>query len=202
MINTSYSTNLREKGGNILYIAFWGHDSDNGWLSQWYPSPFTFTQDSVHKTLLQTLEHILSTHAMTLNFDLISGQKFLTAEHFMMAGKALLFDTNSLHDIISAKNPNQVKVAGRKVKNFNQDIWNDVNVIWVAIGNYLKFTQHDNLKKLLKGTGTKVLIEASPLDKIWGVGLSPTSHLLKTPKNWKGENRLGDALMTVRQLIF
>lgn len=200
MINTSHSADLREKGGNVLYIAFWGHDGNNGWLSQWYPSPFTFTLNAVHKTLLQNLAHILSTHSISINLDLISGKEFLTAEHFMMTGKALLFDTNSLHDIISAQNPKQVKAAGRNVKNFNQDIWDKVNVIWVTIGNYLKFTQHDNLKKLLTGTGTKVLIEASPLDKIWGVGLAPTSHLLKTPKNWKGENRLGDALMTVRQL--
>ena len=201
MINTSYSSDLRKKGDCVSYVAFWGHERRNGWLSQWFPSSITFTSDTVPEILLKSLATVLAKHSIAINLDLISGRKFLTAEHLMMIGKSLLFDTSSIDGIISAETPQQVKTAGRQVKNFDQVIWDDVNVIWVVIGNYLKFTQHANLKQLLEGTGTKVLIEASPHDNIWGVGLAPDSSLLGTPTNWKGENRLGDALMTVRTLI-
>jgi ribA/ribD-fused uncharacterized protein len=197
----SLSAILRTKDGIVQYVAFWGHDFPNGQLSQWYPSPFTFTISDVDSTLLKSIGDILKKRNIVINFGLISGKLFLTAEHFMMAGKAMLFDTSCIGNIMAATNPKTVKNAGRKVKNFNQSVWDSVNILWVAIGNYLKFTQHVHLKTFLKNTGDRILIEASPFDTIWGVGLPPNSELLRTPSSWKGENRLGDALMIVRSLI-
>jgi ribA/ribD-fused uncharacterized protein len=197
----SISASLRKKEGVVKYIAFWGHDHQNGEFSQWFASPFTFTINAVHTNLLKSLADILKAHNTGIDLDIISGKQFSTAEHFMMAGKAILFDVSCLDNILIASTPKQVKFAGRKVKNFNQAVWDSVNTVWVAIGNYLKFTQHINLRALLKSTGTDILIEASPLDKIWGVGLPPSSALLKTPSKWQGENRLGDALMMVRTLL-
>ena len=197
----SLSADLRKKCGIVQYVAFWGHNDLNGALSQWYSSPFTFTVGNVHPTLLKSLAEILAKHNIVVDFGLISGKLFLTAEHFMMVGKAVLFDPECISGIVGATGPRAVKNVGRKVKNFNQAIWDSVNTMWVAIGNYLKFTQNVHLKTFLKNTGDHVLIEASSLDTIWGVGLPPTSELLQSPSSWKGENRLGDALMIVRSLI-
>ena len=123
------------------------------------------------------------------------------AEQWMMASKAQLFEGNEeiLQQIMMETNPALIKALGRKVKNFDEHIWNSVRYDIVVRGNYAKFSQNPQIKKLLLDTREAILVEASPMDRIWGVGLSSTNPDIKDPNKWRGRNLLGKALMEVRQ---
>jgi ribA/ribD-fused uncharacterized protein len=129
-----------------------------------------------------------------------NGTKFNCTEQYMMAGKALLFnDKKSYEKIMSSANPVEIKSLGRKVKNFNEDIWDSKKFSLVKDGVLLKFSQNEHFKQILLKTGDAVLAEASPYDKIWGIGLSrKTAEILNDSTKWKGENLLGKILMQVR----
>lgn len=97
---------------------------------------------------------------------------FRTAEHYMMYRKALLFDPDVAQAIVDAKTPAEAKRLGRKVRNFDRDAWNKVADDIVERGNFLKFSQNDTLKRYLLDTGNDTMVEASPTDRIWGIGFS------------------------------
>jgi len=168
-----------EKGENLEFVFFWGNQkSKEGGLtqscfSQWWVSPFTVDDVVYH-----------------------------TAEHWMMAQKALLFeDKEAFEKIISEKSPLKVKSIGKQVQNFNEEIWTSQRVEIVVQGNLHKFSQNKKLKQYLIDTDEKVLVEASPVDKIWGIGLDADNEKARNPKYWKGLNLLGFALMEVRDLL-
>lgn len=129
---------------------------------------------------------------------IINGIEFNCAEQYMMYMKAVLFgDEEVSQKILEAKIPSQHKSLGRKVKNFQQEIWesNCKNIVYDA--NYAKFTQNPELKqKLLETKGT--IVEASPVDCIWGVGLSEDDPRIKDRKTWRGKNWLGEILTQLR----
>ncbi len=166
-------------GDRPKFVFFWGHtaasDSQIGkeCFSQWYYSPFT-----------------------------IDGITYPTSEHYMMAQKALLFGDMVSHDkIIKAASPSMVKALGREVLGFNEDIWTKNAYRIVVDGNTAKFSQNILLKEVILGTGSRVLVEASPRDRIWGIGLSQDDQYAEQPLKWKGENKLGFALMEVRSKL-
>lgn len=97
---------------------------------------------------------------------------FRTAEHYMMAAKAMKFDPDAAQAIIDAGTPAEAKELGRKVRHFDRKAWNEVADDIVERGNYLKFTQNDRIKKYLLDTGDRIMVEASPTDRIWGIGFS------------------------------
>lgn len=99
------------------------------------------------------------------------------------------------------KHPREVKDLGRLVKGYNDKAWAVVREGAMTYVNYLKYQQNTDLAKQLKDTGARVLVEASPVDRIWGVGLGETDPLILDEKNWTGLNLLGKSLMTVRGLI-
>jgi ribA/ribD-fused uncharacterized protein len=116
-----------------------------------------------------------------------------------MAGKARLFnDHEILEQILKAETPNQAKSLGRKVRNFDPKIWNENKYEIVKQGNFLKFSQNEKFKEFLLSTDDTILVEASPYDKIWGIGMLETNAKAKDPTQWNGENLLGFALMEVR----
>lgn len=163
----------------LKYLYFWGHTSkvrgviDNSCLSQWYPAPF-----------------------------MLDGVVYTTAEHYMMAQKALIFnDKDSFDKIIKATHPKQAKDLGRQIKNFNEQIWQEKRLEIVTAGNLAKFSQHADLKVYLLDTGERILVEASPVDKIWGVGLAKDDKCICNPNQWRGLNLLGFALMAVRDRL-
>lgn len=121
----------------------------------------------------------------------------------MMAEKARLFgDKASEQSILVAETPDQAKSLGRKVSGFSSDVWEQHRFEIVVDGNLHKFTQRPELTRFLVSTGNKVLVEASPVDAIWGIGLSEDDARVTNPLEWPGENLLGFALMRVRdQLI-
>jgi ribA/ribD-fused uncharacterized protein len=161
------------------YFLFWGHrplangEIGKSCFSQWWLASFSVDQVS-----------------------------YLTAEHFMMAEKARLFgDKDTRAKILKAETPKAAKELGRRVKGFDETAWEAERFQLVIKGNLAKFSQNLNLQSFLLTTGEKVLIEASPVDRIWGIGLSATDELAMNSERWRGLNLLGFALMEVRQLI-
>lgn len=131
--------------------------------------------------------------------------EYCCAEQYMMAEKARLFgDSETCQKIMSSKNPKDIQNFGRLVKNFNQGVWDAHKQIIVYQCNILKFSQNQDLLDLLLSTAGKTLVEASPIDRIWGIGLSEDEpdDILNNPENWKGQNLLGYTLTMVRQKYF
>ena len=167
-----------ESGEKVEFLYFWGHTASvknvgKQCLSQWYESSFQF-----------------------------EGVRYQTSEHWMMAQKALLFnDSESYEKIKASTSTKEVKTLGRSVKNFGPDIWNENKINIVVGGNVHKFTQNKELFDFLKSTKKKYLVEASPNDKVWGIGLSEDDEDIDNPYLWEGENLLGFALMEVRDRL-
>lgn len=170
--------NYVNRGKKVKYLFFWGHQVKGNSItkscfSQWYTSPFNE-----------------------------GGNRFATAEHYMMFGKAKLFgDADAMEKALSAKNPGAVKAVGRSVKGFDQAVWNANKFDLVVNANLAKFGSNDDLRDFLVNTGKRVLVEASPVDKVWGIGLAEDSEAASNPNLWKGENLLGFALMKVREQL-
>lgn len=169
---------LLKNGTSPKYIFFWGHTVPKDGVaktcfSQWYPAEFS-----------------------------IDGIKYPTAEHYMMAEKARLFnDTDSLERILNSRHPRQAKQLGRGVVNFNDKKWNEMRFKIVVAGNVEKFRQNDKLKEFLLATGKRVIVEASPTDRVWGIGLAQDHQSIESPEQWRGLNLLGYALMEARAIL-
>lgn len=141
----------------------------SGPFSQWYPAKFR-----------------------------IAGKTYNCAEQYMMAMKALTFgDKETLEAIMKAASPKEQKALGRKVKGFNADKWNSLARDFVYEANYAKFSNPTLKKLLLDTTGTE-LVEASPVDIIWGIGLAEDNPDAKDKSKWRGKNWLGQVLTRVR----
>ena len=124
------------------------------------------------------------------------------AEQYLMAAKARLFgDTTMESRIMSAVDPADQKRYGRMVQGFDADKWNAAakDVMYKAL--YAKFTQNEDLKKEMLSHGTRTFVEASPKDRIWGIGMHWKDRECDDPKNWKGTNWLGESLTKVRDDI-
>ena len=169
-----------EQAGEPLDILpFWGHKPNrdgsigHGCLSQWWPQPFT-----------------------------VDGVSYPTAEHWMMAGKARLFDdAEGLATVLAAPTPGAAMAAGRKVRGFDEASWVAARYPLVVAGNLAKFGQNPPLADVLRHTGRRILVEASPYDRIWGVGIAATHADIGRPGRWRGLNLLGFALMDVRDQL-
>ncbi len=99
-----------------------------------------------------------------------------------MAEKARLFkDYETLEEILSAENQKEIKDLGRKIKNFNEELWNREKYEIVKSGNLAKFSQDENLKEFLLSTGDKIIVEASPYDSIWGIGMGAKDENIEDP---------------------
>lgn len=168
-----------DKGEPLKYIFFWGHSRKNSddvgkfVFSQWFPSPFV-----------------------------VDNVEYKTAEHWMMGQKALLFgDTEIFTKITRSDKPGEVKELGRQIRNFDEHQWNERKFEIVMKGNIHKFGQHEKLKKFLSDSAERILVEASPTDSIWGIGLAEDAPSITNPHTWKGLNLLGFALMETRDLL-
>lgn len=168
-----------DQGETIKYIFFWGHTGQHHIevgkfvFSQWYPAPFT-----------------------------VEGIEYKTSEHWMMAQKALLFhDTAAYNAILKAEKPGEAKEIGRKIVGFDEAIWVEKRYELVKAGNIHKFNQHAKLKDFLLSTADRVLVEASPTDAIWGIGLPSSASEVENPYHWRGLNLLGFALMETRDYL-
>jgi ribA/ribD-fused uncharacterized protein len=133
----------------------------------------------------------------------LDGIPYPTAEHWMMAEKARLFkDEDAVRRVLAAKKPDEAKFIGRYVQNYNDEQWAAVRFETVIRGNIAKFEQNPKLGDALMATGNKVLVEASPFDTIWGIGMGEEDPRSRDPRQWLGQNLLGFALMEVRSRLF
>lgn len=160
------------------FVFFWGH-TDRGeglskaCLSQWFQCPF-----------------------------IVDNQYYNCAEQYMMAEKARIFGDEEIRQQIFAEyNQMAMKKLGRKVRNYNDITWKEKRFDVVVKGNIAKFSQNEKLLNYLLSTGEKILVEASPKDTVWGIGLDESSPEAIQPRKWKGENLLGFALMEVRNIL-
>lgn len=167
------------RGERIKYLMFWGHRPPRsggvgrGCLSQWWPAEFT-----------------------------VDGVRYRTAEHYMMAAKARLFgDERAEARILAAGHPGEAKDLGRRVRGFDEARWAAARFDLVVRGNLAKFGGHPELREFLLGTGNRVLVEASPVDRVWGIGLAADDERAERPEHWRGLNLLGFALMEVRRVL-
>ncbi|MCY1046096.1 NADAR family protein [Corallococcus sp. bb12-1] len=130
----------------------------------------------------------------------VEGVRYTCAEQYMMAGKARLFgDTRVLEQVLRAATPKQHKALGRKVSPFDAGLWERERERIVYEGNHAKFTQHPSLLNALLATAGTELVEASPMDRIWGVGLSAEDPRIQDPATWRGMNLLGKVLTRLRE---
>ena len=120
----------------------------------------------------------------------------------MMAEKARLFgDEINRKQILKAKSPGEAKGFGRKVSHFDEEVWTAQRFEIVVTGNEAKFLQNEELGMFLMDTGSKILVEASPRDRIWGIGMGRDNEKAENPLQWRGINLLGFALMEVRKRL-
>lgn len=128
--------------------------------------------------------------------------KYSSAEQFMMAKKAELFgDKEKVNEILSTNDVRKQKELGRQIKNFDESIWNDNKIKIVYIGNNLKFNQNEYLKQELLKTEGKYIVESSPVDTIWGIGISSDDPRRFNKSEWNGQNLLGKILTQLREDI-
>ena len=152
-------------------VFFWKSVEENGWCSNWYPSPFV-----------------------------IDDFEYLFVEQYMMAQKARLFhDSRRYTDILRATDPEVCKALGRQVKPFVSAKWAAVRYDVVKTGNREKYRQNPELMELLMNTGHAILAEASPEDDIWGIKLDKETAAVTDPADWPGQNLIGRILMDLRE---
>lgn len=163
-------------GKRVKWVHFWGHTPEpdgritETCLSQWWMADFK-----------------------------VDGKSYCCMEQYMMAEKARLFgDKETLEKIMEATVQGKIKALGREVKNFDQTAWDRCKYTIVLTGNFQKFLQNPELKDFLLRTGDKILVEASPRDRIWGIGMGKANENAQNPAAWRGKNLLGFALMEVR----
>lgn len=166
-------------GRSFGYRHFWGHRAradgqlSDSVFSQWWPS--RFEED---------------------------GLRFASAEMYMMAGKARLFgDDEMLAQILAAADPATCKALGRRVRGFDDARWKLARFDLVTRGNAAKFGQDPALRDYLLATGEDILVEASPRDRIWGIGLGRNNERAHDPRTWQGRNLLGFALVRARAIL-
>jgi ribA/ribD-fused uncharacterized protein len=127
---------------------------------------------------------------------------FTNAEQYMMYSKAVLFgDRRRALNIINAETPIEMKAIGRAIEGFDHGVWQLFREGIVYAGNYAKFTQNPKICAALLATKGTLLVEASPHDKIWGIGLSEDDHRARNRSQWQGLNLLGQILTRVREGI-
>jgi ribA/ribD-fused uncharacterized protein len=167
------------RGETFHYRFFWGHRPrpdgrlSDSCFSQWWKCAFS-----------------------------VEGQRYTSAEQFMMAEKARLFgDEESRAKILATDDPAYAKKLGRGVKSFDEAVWAAARFELVTRGNVAKFGDDEKLRGYLISTKSDVLVEASPTDTIWGIGLAAENPEAQDPATWRGLNLLGFALMKAREIL-
>lgn len=176
-----YNHSYVKENSNLHKIGFWGVNAENAEFSNFYYSPFDVVEDGLTK-------------------------RFTSVEHYFMYCKAVEFsDTEIAKQLLknqSGSGP-QYKKLGRNVRNYNDSVWSQVRYEHMLNGLRYKFTSNPALKERLLLTGNSILVEASPFDSIWGIGMGKTTRNgrpldWENVTHWRGSNLLGYALMELR----
>jgi ribA/ribD-fused uncharacterized protein len=164
--------------------AFWRESEVKGYFSNWWRQPFHETEEGI-----------------PYQFQGDDGTLYVNGEQAMMRLKAVLFGDKKMElKILLETDPRKMRELGRKIKNFSDDIWEQYRERIMFAVTYWKYSQNKKLRKLLLKTNDSLMVEASPTDKIWGIGVAENSHAFKNRK-WEGLNLLGLSLMRVREIL-
>jgi len=179
---------------------FWKADSP---FSQWHPSPFKYKDKqfiSAEQFMMyskaklfgdeEVANKIMHFNNALLSKDLINGN--------IEAG-GIVNDKKNLE--VWSKIQKKLKDLGKEVKGFDEKTWNEKRISIVTVASREKFEQNPKLKEKLLATGNKTLVEASPYDKIWGIGLEKHRPEAQDRNQWKGLNLLGEILTNVKNKI-
>jgi hypothetical protein len=153
-------------------IYFFGQDKPNGFMSNFYKSDFVDEE----------------------------GNNYNCSEQYFMYRKCQRFDASNirlLNGILTETNPSTIKRYGREVKNYDEKIWEEERYGIMVEALRLKFNQNAYIRKQLIETKPRLLYEASPYDKIWGIGFCYRDAIREDEINF-GQNLLGKALMQIR----
>lgn len=168
-----------QAGEKFKYMFFWGHTPpadgvvNQSCFSQWWHCSFE-----------------------------VNGVVYSCTEQYMMAEKARLFgDEEMLAAIMKSKHPKEMKAFGRAVRGFDPEVWSSKCYDIVKEGNLAKFSQNESLWDFMKTTKNRILVEASPRDRIWGIGMGKSNPDAENPMKWRGQNLLGFALTEVRDQL-
>jgi ribA/ribD-fused uncharacterized protein len=157
----------------MAIICFHGINEENGYLSNWYPSPFT-----------------------------LNGISYSSMEQYMMHRKAIIFgDDKIAMQILGSDDVAEIKALGRLVSGYDDNLWSGVRQIVIYEGLLAKFSQNPELKEMLKDTGNTILAECAVKDRIWGIGLSMHDPNRHDRAKWQGQSLLGYTLMMVREKL-
>ena len=159
--------------GYMKIICFHNPEEENGYLSNWYPSPFQ-----------------------------LDGKEFVSSEQYMMYRKAICFkDEEIAEKILATSDPRQIKALGREVHGYIDSVWAAKREEAVYEGLLAKFSENPELKKRLLDTGDATLAECAVNDRIWGIGLSMKDPDRLDKSKWRGDSLLGKTLMRVRECL-
>lgn len=168
-----------KRGDTYRFLFFWGHTPpadghiNESCFSQWWMCRFT-----------------------------VDNAVYSCAEQYMMAEKARMFkDEDMLALIMEAVQPKDMKAYGRGVKDFDKVKWDGACYEIVKRASMEKFSQNPELWEFLKVTKKRILVEASPRDRIWGIGMGKNNPDAECPDKWRGKNLLGFALTEARDLL-
>ncbi|MGE6226702.1 NADAR family protein [Paenibacillus chitinolyticus] len=168
-----------QAGDRSKFLFFWGHTPpadgsiNSSCFSQWWRSGF-----------------------------IVDDESYTCTEQYMMAEKARLFgDEKMLEAIMNANHPKEMKAFGRAVSSFDANVWESRCYEIVKKGNLAKFRQNDDLWSYMRATKNRILVEASPVDRIWGIGMAQDHPDADNPMKWRGRNLLGFALTEVRDIL-
>lgn len=175
-------------------LFFFKPNERHGEFCQWYPSKFTVSKAEISAIIGHAVDEN-DPHGWWPLY-------FICAEQFMMYCKAGRFHDRQTQRLVLATNdPKEQKRLGRLTKGFEAESWDEIKSQVVVAGNMAKFGQNKALKSLLLDTGNRVLAEAASRDRVWGIGFTADeARSLQKPELW-GENRLGKALMEVRERL-
>ena len=195
---------------NNKFTFFWYTSSP---FSQWHPSLFTVKDKNSTEIVFTSAEQFMMYSKAVLFGDSV------IADEILALNKKVLDDGEdyilkryaegqlSTAEILKDKNlkkiwtesQNEIKSLGKKVKNYNEEVWVKNRELIVEEGNFAKFDQNQQLKQSLLNTKGTILVEASPYDKIWGIGLKENDIKAQKEETWEGLNLLGKILTMIRE---
>lgn len=179
------------------HVFFWGGPFSN-WFSSAFPGAAAL-KEMFPLLAAEGVSHPAEDSPLTRK---LASHRFLCGEQWMMAVKAWLFsDAVRLDLILKSGNPKEQKALGRDVAPFDPGIWDRASIAVVAAGSIARFAANPSLCSKLLATRGLALVEGSPNDRTWGVGLRWDSPAIEDPRNWRGQNKLGAALEIARATL-
>lgn len=188
---------------NHLMYSFYSHNSGKGaHMSNFFPSKFIFEIDELQE-VVELPQHILN--ELKQQYGQItcswSEQGFMLAKCVVFMEKFPRDNMKIFKKLVNAKGPAECKSLGREVRGFKENVWKKYRCKAMYFSVLRKYKQNPHLAEKLLATESLTLVEASPTDLVWGVGLRSTDPRIVDPGQWKGLNLLGDCLMTVREQL-